>query len=80
MRKHTPLMKTLRQWQPLNTELANLAADGSLELMTLSAAELASVRAQAFDLVQALDAWSATHRPQAATSASSTPTLNTESV
>jgi hypothetical protein len=66
MRKHTPLMKTLRQWQPLNRELVDLAADGSLELLTLSAAELADVRAQAHALALAVDVWCVTHRPQAA--------------
>lgn len=68
MRNPTPLMKTLRLWQPLNRELVDLAADGSLALMTLSAAELAGVRAQAQALVLAVDAWCATHRPQAVTS------------
>jgi len=63
MRKHTPLMKTLRQWQPLNRDLRDLAADGSLDLLTLSDAELAGIRAQAVDLVRCIDAWCETHRP-----------------
>ncbi|MEY8688956.1 MAG: hypothetical protein AB9M53_03635 [Leptothrix sp. (in: b-proteobacteria)] len=61
--RHTPLMKTLRQWQPLNRELRDLAAEGSLDLLTLSAPELAGIRSQAFDLVRCIDAWCETHRP-----------------
>ena len=67
MRNHTPLMKTVRLWRPLTRELHGLAADGSLELMTLSQADLIGLRADALSLVQALDGWQATHRPAAST-------------
>ncbi|WP_130483518.1 hypothetical protein [Sphaerotilus mobilis] len=60
-------MKTLRLWRPLTRELHGLAADGSLELMTLSQADLIGLRADALHLVQALDEWQATHRPAATT-------------
>ncbi|MGY0197692.1 hypothetical protein ACWA7J_21720 [Leptothrix sp. BB-4] len=65
MRNHTPLMKTVRLWRPLTRELQGLAADGSLELMTLSHAELSGLQADALQLVRAIDGWRATHRPAA---------------
>lgn len=70
MRPHTPLMKTVRQWRPLTRELHGLAADGSLELLTLSADELEQLRQQAADLAATLTAWQTTHRPRAGTPAS----------
>lgn len=63
MRKHTPLMKTVRQWQPLTRELFMLAASGDLALMTLSRAELEDVRSAAATLAGAVAGWCDTHRP-----------------
>ncbi len=64
MRQHTPLMKTVRHWLPLTRELQGLAADGSLELMTLPAHELDALRQQAAELAASLSAWQTTHRPR----------------
>jgi hypothetical protein len=62
MRNHTPLMKTVRLWRTHTSELQGLADDGSLDLLTLAAAELDALRSQAARLVHALDNWQATHR------------------
>jgi hypothetical protein len=51
MRNHTPLMKTVRLWRTHTSELQGLADDGSLDLLTLAAAELDALRSQAARLV-----------------------------